>query len=63
MESYDSEKSTNKDSFKIFCTYSFNDLTDSQNLWSCESISPKTILTFPKNFIDLGSMQLTDRIL
>ena len=37
---------------RFFCTYSFGDLIDSQNLWSYVLISPKTILIFPKNFID-----------
>ena len=35
---------------KIFWIYSFEDSTDSQNLWSCGSISLKTVLVFSKNF-------------
>ena len=33
-------------------TYSFKDLTDSQNLWCDRSILPKIILIFLQNFLD-----------
>ena len=42
---------------KIFCTYFFNDLTNSQNL-RCGLISPKTILIFSWSFSILGWIQL-----
>ena len=32
--------------------YSFEDLADSQNLQSCQTIPPKTVLIFIKNFLD-----------
>ena len=35
---------------KNFCTNSFNDSTDCQNLWYCGLISLKIILIFPTNF-------------
>ena len=28
---------------------------DSKNLWNCRSISAKSVLIFPNNFLDLGS--------
>ena len=34
----------------MFCTYTFNDLAESQNLWSYESTFPKSVLIFPENF-------------
>ncbi len=35
---------------RSFCTYSFDDSTNSQKLKSCRSISLKTVLIFPENF-------------
>ena len=35
---------------RFFCTYSFDDLTDSQNLWSYGLISLKTVPIFLKIF-------------
>ena len=43
---------------KIFFMYSFDDSTDIQNLRSCGSISPKTILIFPKNFLNFSSVTI-----
>ena len=37
---------------KIFCTYTFDDLADCQNMLSCGSISLKTVLIFHKNFLN-----------
>ena len=37
---------------QVFCTYSFDNLIDSQNLRSRGSISLKNILIFPKNFLE-----------
>ena len=56
MESNALEKSTNISvALRIFCMYPFDDLTNSQNLRSCGWISPKTILIFPKNFLNFRS--------
>ena len=41
--------------FFFFCTYSFDDSMDCQNLWCRGSISPKTVLIFPKNFLKFRS--------
>ena len=38
---------------KMFWTYSFGASADSQNQWSCWSISPKTVLIFLMNFLDV----------
>ena len=38
-----------------FCTYTFKNSTDSQNLWCHGSISPKAILDFPKYLLVIGS--------
>ena len=38
----------------VFCTSSFDDSTDSQNLWICRSISPKGFLIIPKTFLIFG---------
>ena len=38
--------------FEILCTNFFDDSTDNQNLWSCGSFSPRTVLIFPENFLD-----------
>ena len=35
-----------------FCMNSLDDSTDCHNLWCCESISPKTVLIFPANFLN-----------
>ena len=50
MESNSLEKSTNSADSNIFFK-SFDDLTDYQNLW-CGLIFLKTILIFPKNFLN-----------
>ena len=52
MESNILEKSTNKSvSSKFFCTMSFYDSTDCQNLWCCGLIFTKTVLIF-SNFLN-----------
>ena len=38
--------------FRDFGTDSYDDSTNCQNLLNCGSISPKTVLNFPKNFLD-----------
>ena len=45
MESNVLEKSANN-------SIAFDDSSDCQNLWCCGSISPKTVLIFPKNFLN-----------
>ena len=40
---------------KIFCKYSFNDLTNSHKLRSYWLISPKAVQIFPVNFLDFWS--------
>ena len=53
MESNALGKSTNKSvASSFFCTNSY-DSTDCQNLWCCESLSPKTILILSKNFLNV----------
>ena len=46
-----------------FGTYTFQNSTDSQNLWCRGSISPKVILFLPKYFSIFGSMRLRSRAL
>ena len=57
------EKSSHKSEgcLKIFCTYSFNDSTDGQNLWGYGTISSKAILIFPKNFLNFRSDMIEKR--
>ena len=53
MESNALEKSTNSSvCLRILCLYSFDDLTDCQNLWDCGAIPLKAALIFPMNFLD-----------
>ena len=40
---------------RFFYKCSFDDLMNIHNLWSCGSTSPKTVLIFPKNFLDFRS--------
>ena len=37
----------------FFCSYSFGDSTNRQNLRSCGSISPESVLIFHENFLDI----------
>ena len=37
-----------------YTLYSFDDLSDSRNLSWCGGITLKTVLIFPKNFLDFG---------
>ena len=37
---------------EIFSMYSFDDLMNIQNLWRFRSISPKSVLILPKNFLN-----------
>ena len=39
---------------RFFCTYTFKNSTESQNLWCHGSISPKAILVLPKYLLNLG---------
>ena len=49
------EKSTNKSvALRFFCIYYIDVLTNSQILRSCRLISPKYVLTFPKNFLNFN---------
>ena len=53
IESNAFEKSeSNSVASKKFCSYSFDDLTNSQNLSCCGSIPPKTVLIFLKIFLN-----------
>ena len=52
MESNTLKKSANNCVVRFFCTYSFDDLKDSQNLLCCGSIFLKAVLIFPKDMID-----------
>ena len=54
MESNDLETSC----LKIFCTYSFDDLAEDQNMWGCGSTPPKDVLIFFKNFLDFRMLLL-----
>ena len=54
MESNALEKSTNNSvAWRFFCTISFDDSTDYHDLRCCRQLSPKTVLIFPKNFLNL----------
>ena len=39
---------------KVFCLNAFKDSTDGQYLWGCGSISPESILVFPKDVVYFG---------
>ena len=63
IESNALEKSTiNCAASRFFGTYSFDDSMDSQNVRSCGSISPKTVLIFLKNFLNLIGSKSYDSV-
>ena len=47
---------------EIFCAYS-DDSTNRQNLTSCGSISPKTVLIFPKNIHNFRSNMIEKQVI